>query len=404
MGHKYSFSRLSCFETCRLQYQYDYLERRRSGIETIEAFMGSRVHEALEELYRFVKNAVVKPREWLLSIFEELWQKNFHAGLKIVKNEYTAEDYRRKGRLCLSDYYNSYQPFDRTKIVLTEESVYFPVSDGVSEYAFGGRLDRLDWNPTDGLFEIHDYKTSSGLMTQEDADSDWQLPIYQLALRRRYPDIAGARLIWHALAFNKEVRSSRTEAQLESLVKDLAAKIREIEACTDFPPTKSALCEWCSFQDICPLWKHPKAVEKLDLNAYRNDPGVELVRKYAELEERKQILLDEAGAIEEEQARIEQAALELAERENIRVIDGPDHELVVTIKEELSTPARRDDPEKWSGLRDILIREGRFNDVATINSGMLNARIRIWPKDLLDRIGAFLEKRNIRKVELKFKK
>ena len=48
----YSHSRLSTFEKCRLQYKYRYIDRIRRDVQGIEAFMGNRVHEALEKLYK----------------------------------------------------------------------------------------------------------------------------------------------------------------------------------------------------------------------------------------------------------------------------------------------------------------------------------------------------------------
>ncbi|MGB8953266.1 MAG: PD-(D/E)XK nuclease family protein [Candidatus Aminicenantales bacterium] len=403
MGTTYSFSRMECFKNCRLQYRFQYLDGLPSEIETIEAFMGSRVHEALKKFYDFIKNQVVQPKEWLLAAYEELWQKNFNESVKVVKSEYSAEDYYHKGKKCLSDYYEEYHPFDQAKIVKTEEPISFLIKDQEFEYAFKGVLDRLDWNDRERMFEIHDYKTSSTLITQEEADRNVQLPLYQLALQSRWPEARKARLVWHYLLFNKQIESSRTDAELETLQQEAIARIKEIEACAEFPPTKSALCDWCGYQVICPLWKHPKQMEKLELNAYREDPGVVLVAKYANLEKQKLELKEKILEIEQEQGQIEEAAIAFAEKENLRVIDGPDNQLVVTIKEEEAAPTRRENEEKWQKLRDFLIHENRFIEVSTINNNMLNSRIRAWPGDIRDKIRNFLVQRKIRKVDLRKK-
>ncbi len=403
MGTTYSISRIGTFESCRLQYKYAYIDRLPSELETIEAFMGSMVHEALKEFYDLVKNRVVKPPEWLLAKYEEIWQKNFTDSIKIIKKDLSAEDYFRKGATCLSDYYREYHPFDQAKVVKNEESIFFTLRHNEAEYSFRGILDRLDWNDREKIFEIHDYKTSGSLMTQEEADQDRQLPLYQIALQTRWPEAERAKLIWHFLAFNKQIESSRTEEQLARLRQDLVARIGEIEACTDYPPNRSALCEWCAYQDICPEWKHPKAMEKLDVNEYRNDPGVVLVSKYAELESKKKDLREEIAVIEAEELKIEQAAVEFAEKEGIRVIDGPDHQLWITIKDEVCAPTRKEDEHKWQGLRDYLIRENKFVEVSTINNGMLNARIRNWPKEVFKQIENFLIRRVSKEASLKKK-
>lgn len=404
MATTYSFSRLESFGNCRLQYKYRYIDRFPSELETIEAFMGSRVHDALKELYDFIRNGVVKPQEWLISCYDDVWHKNFSTAIKIVKSGLSADDYYRKGKMCLLDYYEMHAPFDRTKVVKTEEPISFPVKYNEGEYSFYGILDRLDWNDKENIFEIHDYKTSGSLMTQAEADANLQLPIYQLALLSRWPEAREARLIWHYLQFNKQIESRRTEEQLAEVKETVIRKIKEIEASTDFPPFKSSLCEWCGYQDICPLWKHPKKMEAMEANVYLKDPGVRLVEKYAELEEEKRNLRNRITEIEEEQAKIEEAALEFAEKEGIQVIDGPDHHLVVTIKEELSAPMKKENEESWQGLRDVLIRENKYTDVTTVNNAMLNKMLRVWPPEILEKVKPFLTEKVTRKVDLKKKK
>jgi len=403
MANYYSFSKIESFNQCRLQFKYRYIDRITSEIETIEAFMGSQVHEVLKEFYDFVKNVVIKPKEWIISRYDDLWNKNYHDSIKIVKKEFSAEDYYRKGKTCLMDYYDEYEPFEQTKIVKTEEPIRFSIKQDGIEFPFYGILDRLDWNDEEKIFEIHDYKTSATLMTQENADSDYQLPLYQLAVMSKWPQAEKAKLIWHFLLFNKQIQSSRTTQQLGELQKIVVSKIEEIEACDEFPPCKSTLCDWCDFQEICPLWKHPKKMEQLDFNEYKNDPGVKLVSKYAELEEQKSDFKKRIFDIEEEQAKIEEAAIDLAKRENIQVIDGPDKQLVVTIKKELRVPTRKENPENWETLRSILVKENKYVEVSTVNNNMLNAKMRNWPKDFIAKIKKLLIDKEIKRVDLKSK-
>ena len=403
MANSYSFSKLMSFKKCKLQYKYRYIEKLPFKVETIEAFMGTKVHESLKELYDFVKNKIVKPEEWLLSKYDELWNKDFHDSIKIVKKELSAEDYYGKGKKCLIDYYDEVKPFDQTKIVKTEEPVYFSLKKDAQEFRFLGVLDRLDWNDKEKMFEIHDYKTSASLMTQEEADQDLQLPLYQLALLSKWPEAEKTKLIWHFILFNKQIASFRTRKQLMKLQETVIDNIEEIEACKQFSPTKSPLCDWCDFQEICPLWKHPKKVEKLDENKYKNDPGVKLVASYSEFEEKKKELKRKITDIELEQAKIAEAAIEFAERENIQVIDGADKQLVVTVKEELGAPSRREDLNMWERLRNFLIENDKYIEVSTVNSSMLNRMLKRWPREVVNQIKDFLTKKVIKKVDLKNK-
>ena len=52
MLHVYSHSRISTFETCPLKFKLRYLDKIEPLRGNIEAFMGSRVHDTLEKLYR----------------------------------------------------------------------------------------------------------------------------------------------------------------------------------------------------------------------------------------------------------------------------------------------------------------------------------------------------------------
>jgi len=342
-------------------------------------------------------------KEWVISRYDDLWNKNYKDSIKIVKKEFSAEDYYEKGKKCLMDYYEEYKPFDQTKVVKTEESIRFYIKHNGTEYPFYGILDRLDWNDEEKIFEIHDYKTSATLITQENADQDYQLPLYQLAIMSKWPEAEKARLIWHFLLFNKQIESSRKKQQLMELQKIVAGKIQKIEVCDEFSPFKSALCDWCDFQETCPVWKHPKKMEKLDVNEYKSDPGVKLVSKYAELEEEKSELKKRIFDIEVEQAKIEEAAIDLAKREDIQVIDSPDKQLVVTIKKELRAPTRRENPENWEKLRSVLVKENKYVEVSTVNNNMLNVKMRNWPKEFIDKIKKFLIDKEIKRVDLKSK-
>jgi len=44
MAISFSFTRIGNLESCKLQYKYNYIDGLRTGMKTIEAFLGSRVH------------------------------------------------------------------------------------------------------------------------------------------------------------------------------------------------------------------------------------------------------------------------------------------------------------------------------------------------------------------------
>ncbi|MBI2903109.1 MAG: PD-(D/E)XK nuclease family protein, partial [Candidatus Methylomirabilis oxyfera] len=105
-----------------------------------------------------------------------------------------------------------------------------------------------------GQYEIHDYKTSGRLPPQSEIDTDRQLALYQLGVAGMWPDAEEIELVWHYLAFGKELRSRRTPEALERLKTATIALIDRIEADSEFKPIESLLCQWCAYRSICPIW------------------------------------------------------------------------------------------------------------------------------------------------------
>ncbi len=54
--------------------------------------------------------------------------------------------------------------------------------DEEGEYKVGGAIDRLD-EDDEGIYEIHDYKTSETLSEQKKLDDDRQLGLYQIGVQ-----------------------------------------------------------------------------------------------------------------------------------------------------------------------------------------------------------------------------
>jgi RecB family exonuclease len=257
---EYSISQLNNFEECALQYRLIYVDRIKRYEEGVEAFLGQRFHEAMEWLYRERAFRVV-PLEELLAYYEKVWAERWHAEVKINKEGRTADDYKLMGRRFIEDYYKRHYPFEEGRVLGLERYLRFPLAEG-SRYNCKGIIDRLMLAP-DGAFEIHDYKTGSGLPEQAELDEDRQLGLYQIGVQTLWPEAKEVRLIWHLVAFDLEMRSRRTPDALEGLRCEIAGLIDKIEAEREFAPHESALCNWCPYWDLCPVKKHLVKVEGL---------------------------------------------------------------------------------------------------------------------------------------------
>ena len=257
----WSNSRLGSFEKCPLQYRYRYIDRIKRDVFGIEAFMGNRVHEALEFLYTEVGRKHTPKVGAVVAHYHERWAAEYHPEkVRIVRGHLHAEDYRLEGENCVRYFYDEETPFDQAETLGLEAKFQFAL-DPNGRYAVMGFIDRLA-RTGPGVYEVHDYKTGASRPSDEDLRRDRQLSLYQMAVKDKYPDATEVRLVWHYLQLRENRVSSRTEAELEAHRKQAIRLIDTIEAARDYPARESALCRWCEYRDICPTQQGKIAMEK----------------------------------------------------------------------------------------------------------------------------------------------
>ncbi len=391
----YSHSQLSTYETCPHQYKLAYIDKIKTETEGIEAFMGSRVHDALEKLYRDLKVTKLNSLEEILEFYHQSWERNWNDMVQIIRKDYTADDYRRLGERCIVDYYKRYYPFDQGKTIGLEENIFFPLEEEKG-YWIRGVIDRLTL-VNDSILEIHDYKTSSRLPTEEEINSDRQLGFYQMGVEGRWKGIKEIRLIWHYLAFDMEIQSSMTQKRLLDLKRETIELIQRIEMDREFTPKEGPLCDWCDYQAFCPKRKHLIISANLPLNEYLNEEGVALVNKYVELKEKKRIFNEE---IDMEIGKIEEALFAYAKRENVDAIFGRDYVARIKIETKERYPLKGDPNRKL--LDEIIKNAGKWMEVSDLNPWMLARVIErgAWPPSLVKKIKEFSIKEESRSINL----
>jgi len=372
----YSHSQLSMYEQCPLKYKLCYRDKIKRDVEGVEAFLGTRVHDTLKKCYNDVRLTKVNTLDELLSYYDNIWQQNWHDSIIITKKDLTQDHYKALGERMLETYYKRYAPFDSDITISTEMRIAFSLDD--DRYRLMGYIDRLSRAEGD-VYQIHDYKTSAYLPSQQDADNDRQLGLYHIGVQKKWPDIKNIRLVWHYLAFDKDLVSSRSEEAISRLVEDTIRTIDEIGATDHFTPRESGLCDWCEYPDLCPLRKHFVKVESLPLNEYLNEPGVVLVNKYAQLRE-------EESEIDEEMAKVKEAILDYARREEVEVIKGSDRKVRVKFDEKLKFPGKSEDERKE--LDDAIKQAGKWMEVSQLDTMSLSRVIEnsLWSEELIDQV------------------
>ncbi len=379
----YSHSRLSAFENCPLQYRLRYVDKIKIDEgETIEAFMGSRVHETLEKLYKDLRLSKPNSLEELLSFYDDVWLRNYSEDIKIVKEGYTPQNYRDTGARCISEYYRRYQPFNDGKTLGLEQLITIDIEG----YKLRGFIDRLS-SSRDGAYEIHDYKTSQYLPQQSHFDSDRQLALYQLGVQEMFGDVNEVDLVWHYLVFDREIKSKRQPHDLQELKSEIVALIETIERAeeeNDFEAEESGLCDWCEYQSLCPKRMHLVKTGQMPLNKYLEEPGVLLVNRYVEKSMEKKRLVDNIDA---ELELLKDAIAAYAKREGVEIIRGSDKKLRVKIEEKLHYPSKE---EKEREQLDAIIKEaGKWEEVSDLNVHALSKALIGWSPELIGKIREF---------------
>jgi putative RecB family exonuclease len=250
----YSNSRLSAYENCPMQYRLKYIDQVEvPPRESVEAYLGKRVHEALEYLYMRIADGYKPTQAELVAHFRDAWDREWNDTIHVVRPGETVAGYRLIAERCLTNYYRKHDPFEHGRTIGAEMLVTYPL-DPERDLHLQGYIDRLV-DLGGGHYEIHDYKTSRRLPSQSDVDRDRQLALYQMAVSQRVGDVRSIKLVWHYLAHDRMLVSVRTPDQLRSLRDEIVRLIDTIESATaagNLPARITPLCAWCDFKPVCP--------------------------------------------------------------------------------------------------------------------------------------------------------
>ena len=247
----YSYSQFSTFNSCREKYKIIYVDGVRKSHESIEAFMGSCVHEVLEWIYlQENRNKPYFTFDEICRVYDEIWVKNWHDDIFIASMGETKDLYYSLGKRCLSNSYSDFGPHFDEPVKDTELTLTFTTDEN---YKIKGVIDRLD-ELKPGKYEIHDYKTGKRMKSARAAKKDLQLGIYQMAVEENFPDVKEVRLSWHFIRHGKLVTVTQLGKDIDKLRAKVDKEIKKIISAKendDFYPTETLLCHWCYLWEEC---------------------------------------------------------------------------------------------------------------------------------------------------------
>lgn len=258
-----SYSSISTFERCPLQYRFTYLDRLPKKSSPALSF-GSSVHSALENFFDKKKGEPVSANE-LIEILDFNWVRD---GYKDIHEEW---QYRKEAEVLLREYHRlnskSFTPpaevESRFGVCLKEMAeIFCPDSINgdffiidehrkvkANSITLTGVIDRIDFN--EGNYEIVDYKTRRKPPQKKWLKDDIQLPLYQIGCISGL-GIDPTKLSYYFLFTNtKYTTAAKDSGDIKGLVSRIAENARRIYE-GDFIPFENNLCDWCDYFDFCP--------------------------------------------------------------------------------------------------------------------------------------------------------
>ncbi|HSL81710.1 MAG TPA: PD-(D/E)XK nuclease family protein [Thermoanaerobaculia bacterium] len=245
-------SRASDFKTCPQLFKFRAVDRLPEPATVYQA-RGTTAHLALQRL--FDRPAPERTPEALYDLFREAWSElrtGEYDGLFASVEEERA--WGVESLELLANYFSvedpsTIEPLDRELDLLED-------LDGIT---IRGILDRME--EVEGRLVITDYKTGRAPPEQYALPAFFALKIYALLIRNRTgraPDAVRLVYLNGPTVYELPVH----EGQLDAMDRQLRALWAAIEKALEedrFPPRPGKLCDWCSFQDICPAFAGTRA-------------------------------------------------------------------------------------------------------------------------------------------------
>jgi putative RecB family exonuclease len=238
-------SRASDFLTCPLLYRFRAIDRYPEPPDPV-AVRGTLVHAVLENL--FGEQAVARTLERASELLPEAWDalRAEHPDLADLE---VPDAWLESADDLLASYFEIEDP-SRIEPEATELRVDHTLESGLT---LGGIVDRLDVAP-DGRIRVVDFKTGRAPSERFEDKSLFQMRFYALVIWRTRGVIPTLLQLYYL--------ADRTVLSYEPVESDLLATERKVVALWNaiqsaiereqFPPRRSALCQWCRHQDKCP--------------------------------------------------------------------------------------------------------------------------------------------------------
>ncbi|MCK5080777.1 MAG: PD-(D/E)XK nuclease family protein [Candidatus Moranbacteria bacterium] len=347
-----SYSSLNSFQTCPLRYKFSAIDKIKPGKKSPEAVFGSIIHSTMQFIH--TGSFILPTQKEALNHFSQKWNPD------VFTNEFQERAAFAQGIKIVQSYYKNNDPHD-IKIVDIESRFSVDLKHNGEIHLISGIIDRID-KVEDG-YEIIDYKTARKLPAQSHVDDNLQLLIYLLAFLKRYPQLAKTpekiKLSLYFLKHDTKLSTTKTLSQLKDETEKILNLLDEIKD-SSFEPQTSPLCDWCDYQEICPMWKHKFKEEISVTDAEKNT----IIQKYLDLQ-------TEAKEIRIEIGQLQKSLLGIMEGEEVDRLFSGDKIVSKIHRQTFKYNERK--------LKEILERKKLWDQVNKVNLVQLNKVLKVLP-------------------------
>lgn len=228
----FSWTSISSFLKCPLEYKYKYLYQLPSPGNGYTSF-GQTIHKAIQQYSKLIiqlnaaqevdlfgKNVktepIYPPIEKLNQFYEEAWIDDWY------ETKWDKDQFRQRGYRLLENFYNC---LTSKKIVPVDTEKFFKLKLG--QYKYVGVIDSFYENP-DGSINIIDYKTSSKARTKLEKVDKKQLMGYQWAaeeyLNRRVKNLS----YWDLEDLSNLIEFCATPEEIDQIKEEFEKNIQDI--------------------------------------------------------------------------------------------------------------------------------------------------------------------------------
>lgn len=243
-------SRASDYKQCPLLYRFRAIDRLPEP-KTVAQVKGTLVHAVLEEMHGLEREERTYPAA--VKMIKPAWEKMCAEDAEMLElvSEDQAYDFLVEARSLVRGYFEMENPqgFDAKAVEMYVNTV---LPNGVPVRGF---IDRVDEAPT-GEVRVVDYKTGKKPIPRFSQDAQFQMRFYALVYWRLFGVIPSQLRLMYLKVFDSMFLTP-TQVELEYFERDLADLWSKIEGDGKsgvFRPKTSKLCNWCSFQELCPAF------------------------------------------------------------------------------------------------------------------------------------------------------